>query len=124
MEQIFNSKKNKVVRRVLRKNMTEYEKILWNKIRRDFLGVRFRRQYGIGNYIADFYCPEFKIVIEIDGGQHFEDEGLEYDRVRENDMKNLGIKTLRFTNIDILKNIDGVLEQIKIEIDDLVPPLL
>ncbi len=92
--------------------MTQCEKILWRHIRNDALGVRFRRQYGIGNYIADFYCPNLKLVIELDGSQHFTEEGLEYDKIRENFMKNLGIKTLRFNNNDVINNIEGVLEEI------------
>lgn len=76
-------------------------------------GYKFYRQYGIGNYIADFYCPKLKLVIELDGGQHYTEEGLEYDKTREDYMSSLGIKTIRFSNSDIMKNIEGVLEIIK-----------
>ena len=110
--QVFNKESTKEKRREFKKEMTECEKILWRHIRNDALGVRFRRQYGIGNYIADFYCPNLKLVIELDGSQHFTEEGLEYDKIRENFMKNLGIKTLRFNNNDIINNIEGVLEEI------------
>ncbi len=92
--------------------MTECEIILWSHIRNNLLGVRFRRQYGIGSYIADFYCPSLKLVIELDGSQHFTEEGLEYDKIREDFMKSLGIKTLRFNNNDVWNNIEGVLEEI------------
>ena len=98
--------------------MTECEKILWKHIRNDALGVRFRRQYGIGNYIADFYCPSLKLVIELDGSQHFTEEGLEYDKSREEFMKNFGIKTLRFNNNDVMTNIEEVLKGIKIYVDE------
>lgn len=110
--QVFNKESTKEKRRELKKEMTECEKILWRHIRNDALGVRFRRQYGIGNYIADFYSPSLKLVIELDGSQHFTEEGLEYDKIRENFMKNLGIKTLRFNNNDVMNNIEGVLEEI------------
>ena len=110
--QVFNKESTKEKRRELKKEMTQCEKILWRHIRNDALGVRFRRQYGIGNYIADFYCPNLKLVIELDGSQHFTEEGLEYDKIRENFMKNLGIKTLRFNNNDVINNIEGVLEEI------------
>ena len=110
--QVFNKESTKEKRRELKKEMTECEKILWRHIRNDALGVRFRRQYGIGNYIADFYSPSVKLVIELDGSQHFTEEGLEYDKIRENFMKNLGIKTLRFNNNDVMNNIEGVLEEI------------
>ena len=111
---MLNSKNQIPVRRELRKNQTETEKIVWDKLRnRRFLNLKFRRQYGIGNYIADFYCSSLKLVIELDGGQHFTEEGLEYDKIREEFMKSLGIKTLRFNNNEVLNNIEEVL--IKIE---------
>lgn len=110
---MFNKKNQIPVRRELRQNQTETEKIMWEKLRdRRFLNFKFRRQYGIGNYIADFYCSSLKLVIELDGGQHFTEEGLEYDKVREEFMKSLGIKTLRFSNNEIYNNIDGVLLKI------------
>lgn len=110
---MFNKKNQIPVRRELRQNQTETEKIMWEKLRdRRFLNFKFRRQYGIGNYIADFYCSSLKLVIELDGGQHFTEEGLKYDKVREEFMKSLGIKTLRFSNNEIYNNIDGVLLKI------------
>lgn len=110
---IFNTENTKENRRKLKKEMTEAELLLWQHIRNDSLGVRFRCQYGIGNYIADFYSPSIKLVIELDGSGHFTPEGLEYDKIRENFMKSLGIKTLRFNNNDVMTNIEGVLEEIK-----------
>ena len=110
---IFNTENTKENRRKLKKEMTEAELLLWKYIRNDSLGVRFRRQYGIGYYIADFYSPSIKLVIELDGSGHFTPEGLEYDKIREKFMKSLGIKTLRFNNNDVLTNIEGVLEEIK-----------
>ncbi len=92
--------------------MTNAEEILWNYIRRDSLGVRFRRQYGIGKYIADFYCPQKKLVVELDGCQHYTPQGLEYDRKREDYMSTFGIKTIRFSNRDVLTNIEGVLQSL------------
>ena len=111
---MLNSKNQIPVRRELRKNQTETEKIIWDKLRnRRFLNLKFRRQYGIGNYIADFYCSSLKLVIELDGGQHFTEEGLEYDKIREEFMKSLGIITLRFNNNEVLNNIEEVLIKIK-----------
>ena len=118
---IYNKNSTKEKRRNLKKEMTEAEKLLWEHIRRDALGVRFRRQYGIGEYIADFYCPSLKLVIELDGSQHYTEDGLEYDRIREDFMKNFDIKTIRFSNIDIFQNIEGVLEIIKSEIKRRLP---
>ncbi len=97
--------------------MTETEKRLWLYLKNEQLGVKFRRQHSIGNYIADFYFPSIKLVIELDGSQHFTLEGLEYDKIRENFMNSLGIKTLRFNNNDVLTNIEGVLEDIRKELN-------
>ena len=118
--EIFNCSETKQKRRELRKNMTEAEKALWEKLRRKRLeGLKFFRQYGIGAYIADFYCPQRKLVIEVDGGQHFLEECKTYDAKREHYMSSLGIRTLRFSNLDILKNIDGAWERITRELNKL-----
>ena len=106
---IFNRKETKEKRLTLRKNQTDAEKMLWSKIRNKQLGGhKFFRQYGIGSYIADFYCPQLRIVLEVDGGFHYQKETIEYDNERERCMKELGIRTIRFTNLDVLKNIEGV----------------
>ena len=97
----------------LRGNMTDAEKRLWGKIRvRQIGGYWFYRQKPIGDYIVDFYCPKAKLVIEVDGGQHLSGEIAENDRVRDEYLSNLGLRVLRFTNADVLRNIDGVVERI------------
>jgi len=117
---IFNRQETKEKRRALRKNLTEAEKALWKKLRGKRLeGLKFFRQSGIGTYIADFYCPQLKLVIEIDGGQHFFEEGKSYDAQREHYMSSPSISTLRFSNLDILKNIDGVWDHIIKKINEL-----
>jgi len=73
---------------------------------------QFYRQRAIGNCIVYFYCPKAKLVIEIDGGQHYSEEGLEMDKLRDRHTTNLGLRVLRFTNLDVLQNIEGVLEHI------------
>ena len=114
MQNTYNTPNTEIKRKELRKNSTESEKKLWQYLRnRQFEGLKFYRQYWIGNYITDFYSPSLKLVIELDGSQHFTPEGLEYDKIRENFMKSLEIKTLRFNNNDVLTNIEGVLEEIK-----------
>ena len=110
---VYNKESTKIKRRNLKKNMTPEEKILWELIRRDALGVRFRRQFGIGEYIVDFYCSKLKLVIELDGNQHYTKDGLEYDEIRENYMKSLDITTIRFRNKEINENLSGVIEKIK-----------
>ena len=99
--------------RELRKNMTDAEKRLWAKIRmRQMGGYQFYRQRAIGNYIVDFYCPKAKLVLEVDGGQHYSDEQIEIDRKRSSHLNRLGFKVMRFTNLDVLNNIDVVLDEI------------
>jgi very-short-patch-repair endonuclease len=98
--------------------MTVAEQFLWSKIRmKQVQGCWFYRQKPVGIYVADFYCPKVKLVIEVDGGQHYSDEVIEYDRARDNYMASLGLRVLRFTNIDVLTNIEGVVEVIEREID-------
>ena len=100
--------------RELRKNMTPQERKLWNIIRnRQFFGYRFRRQFPIGAYIADFICREKKIIIEIDGGQHNTDENLVYDRNRTEYLNSEGYNVVRFWNNDIDNNMSGVYEKLK-----------
>ncbi len=108
----FN-KKLKPFARELRKNMTEAEKLLWSKIRRKQLkGYQFYRQKNIGNYIVDFYCPAAKLVIELDGGQHYTPEGMQKDRERDDYLTNLGLTVLRFSDRDVFTNMTGVLQKI------------
>ena len=96
--------------RGLRKNMTDAEQALWSKLRRKQLnGLIFYRQKNIGNYIVDFYCPAAKLIIELDGGQHYSVEGRAKDKKRDEYLVNLGLNVLRFSDPDVLKNMDGVL---------------
>ncbi len=75
-------------------------------------GLKFRRQYGINNFVVDFYCPELKLAIEIDGDVHYYDSRAVFDEKRQKDIEALGIKVLRYTNNDVIKNIEGVLSDI------------
>ena len=103
--------------RQLRENMTDAERHLWAKVRmKQLRGYQFYRQKPIGDYIVDFFCSEAKLVIEIDGGQHFSDETSQYDKIRDEYMNSLGLRVLRFTNTDVLTNTDGVVERIEEEI--------
>ena len=108
-EKIFNLPKYTQRRQDLRKNSTIPEKRVWEKLRKEQLGFKFRRQHGIGHYIVDFYCPERKLVIEIDGESHFTDEGIEYDKIRSDFLNSIGIEILRFTNEEVMNNIEGVI---------------
>ncbi|MBF0511088.1 MAG: endonuclease domain-containing protein [Candidatus Omnitrophica bacterium] len=114
---IYNRPVTKANRRILRNNQTEAERDLWNILRNKQMGgYKFFRQYGIGYYIADFYCPSLKMVIEVDGGQHFSEEGIKHDHQREAFLKKMGIKVLRLNNMDVLRNMEGVFEYIQKEL--------
>ena len=93
--------------RALRKNGTKQEKHLWY----DFLGkypVRFQRQKTIGSYIVDFYCHKARLVIELDGSQHYEESAKQYDAIRTKYLESLGLQVLRFLNSDIDRHFEGV----------------
>ena len=108
----FN-KKLKTLARKLRKNMTEAESFLWQRIRRKQLkGRQFYRQKNIGDYIVDFYCPSAKLIVELDGGQHYTEEGVNTDQIRDKYLENFGFSVLRFSDREVFKNIEGVLERI------------
>jgi very-short-patch-repair endonuclease len=96
--------------RTLRKNMTDAEKLLWSKIRgKQLRDCQFYRQKTIGNYIVDFFCPKGNLVVEVDGGQHYFSEGKQRDEIRDKRLSQMGLKVLRFSDMDVLKNIDGVI---------------
>ncbi len=110
--QTYNPKLKKFARE-LRKNMTDAERLLWMKLRRKQLkGLQFYTQKPIGNFIVDFYCPKVKLIIELDGGQHYTEEGIEKDKARDNDLQKQGFRVLRFSDREIFKQLDGVLEKI------------
>ena len=111
---IFNRFDNKDIRRKLRKNEPATERLLWSHLRnRQLLGLKFRRQYGVGNYVIDFYCAETKLGIEIDGNSHFENSVvIVKDKLRQEFIESLGITVYRFTNREVMENIEGVLEVI------------
>ncbi|MBI1884255.1 MAG: endonuclease domain-containing protein [Chlamydiae bacterium] len=97
------------VARKLRKNFTEAEKQLWYELRAGRLGVKFRRQSVIGQFIVDFVCFEKKLIVEVDGGQHSESVK---DKVRDEWFKTNGFRVLRFWNNEVLENQEGVLKEI------------
>lgn len=101
----------------LRANCTPAEEEMWKRLRESQLGLKFRRQHPLANYIADFYCHQAKLVVEIDGSIHKLQHIKEYDEGRTYVMEQLGIKVLRFSNEDVFFEIDMVLKRIKDEID-------
>jgi very-short-patch-repair endonuclease len=110
----YNPKATKNYRRVLRSNLTPAEASLWKILKnRQLNGFKFRRQYGFGPYILDFYCPILKIAIELDGSPHFTDEGAEKDMVRDGYLSEHGISVLRFENNVLYMHQEMVLQAIE-----------
>ena len=116
MKRLYNLNKLFSRRKDLRNNATPQEVLLWSKLKNSQLGFKFRRQQSIGGYIADFYCPEKKLIIEIDGSQHFQKDNQEYDSIRTTFFEGLGLYVVRFSNNEINTNIEGVILKIQSEI--------
>jgi very-short-patch-repair endonuclease len=113
MTELYNKTSEKEKRRSLRHNMPPAEKLVWGRLRdRQVEGCKFRRQYSIGIYVVDFYAPELKLAVEIDGESHFGDEARIYDIDRQSFLEATGVCFLRFTNQEVYKELDGVIEAI------------
>ena len=120
---IRNKKELKMVRSILRQTMPAPEVILWQNIRSGQLGIKFRRQFTFENYILDFFSPIANLAIEIDGDSHFEGVAAKAnDRIRDENLAKHGIKVLRFTNHEIMNNLQGVVETIVASTPSLSPP--
>jgi very-short-patch-repair endonuclease len=101
------------LKRRLRSDMTGPETRLWPRLRaRQLQRLKFRRQHGIGPYIVDFYCPEQSLVIEVDGDSHADADQIVKDQLRDRYFQSLGLHVIRYFNDDIVKNLDGVLEDL------------
>ncbi len=113
MKHTRNDPSLKVRRRELRHNQTDAERAFWKRVRaKQFCGMKFFRQYSIGPYILDFYCPQLKLAIELDGGQHNQDDRRAYDETRSSYLHMQGIKVMRFWNHEVLQYLDSVLMKI------------
>lgn len=115
MTVFYNKSKNLAKRILLRKTQTPQEAILWSRLRNNQLSFKFRRQYSVGPYVLDFYCPLKKLAIEIDGSHHIENK--EYDFERSSYLSMFGIKVIRFWNNEINTNINGVILKIVSELE-------
>jgi very-short-patch-repair endonuclease len=114
--QPYNNKL-KPLARALRSNMTDAEQCLWQRIRnRQISGVQFYRQKALLSFIVDFYCPKMKLVVELDGGQHFESEYQAKDQKRDIELGHAGLKILRFDNRQVLAETEAVLKVIYDEV--------
>ena len=101
--------------RNLRKNMTKEERHLWYDFLRSY-PVKFLRQKILGKFIVDFYCAEAKLIVELDGSQHYEDKGMEYDTERTTYLEQYGVRVLRIPNNEVNQNFPGVCEYIDLAV--------
>jgi len=108
---VFNNNAYTARRKALRRSLSKAEAVMWIHLsRKQMNGFKFRRQYSVNQYVIDFYCPDLKLAVEIDGDSHYRLSSLEYDDKRQKFIESFGIKFLRFTNDDVYNNIDGVLQ--------------
>lgn len=111
---MLNPKKTKNQRRYLRKNMTKWEVRLWSDLKgKKMFGFKVRRQFGIGNFIIDFYCPELKLAIEIDGEVHHFTDKIKADEAKNEYVNELGIKMIRIQNSDFDEDYETVLRHLE-----------
>jgi very-short-patch-repair endonuclease len=109
----FNITPLKKRRRYLRSHLPKAEVILWMHLsNRQMLGYKFRRQYSVDKFVIDFYCPELRLAIEVDGDSHFTPAARVYDRGRQHHIESFGIRFLRVMNEDVYHNFDTVLDEI------------
>jgi very-short-patch-repair endonuclease len=114
MRFLYNDPKLKLRRKELRAKSTEEENLLWEHLcKKQIKNTKFYRQYSVGPYILDFYCPKHRLGIELDGSQHFKPEGLIYDKERTEFLELNEIKMLRFRNSEVQNNVLEVLEKIE-----------
>ena len=114
------NKSNIPLAKELRKNMTPWERKLWYEYLR-YYPIRFQRQKAIGNYIVDFYCAKARLVIELDGGGHYEEAQMKADSARTADLEAMNLRVIRICNLDIDKNLRGVCEFIDTEVRKSLP---
>lgn len=114
MGRIHNRKPLKEIRKNLRRSLTPAEAALWKTLQGSKLeGKKFRRQHSIGNYVVDFYCPECRLAIELDGEKHFNSIAAEYDLRRTEYLNSLNVRVLRIENRAVFEHPEGVLEAIR-----------
>ena len=114
------NKSNIPLARIMRKNMTPWECKLWYNFLRNY-PIRFQRQKAIGNYIVDFYCAKVRLVIELDGGEHYTAEQNLKDNLRTKELESFNLKIIRICNLDIDKNFNGVCEYIDMCVANSLP---
>ncbi len=118
---VYSQEEQTPRRKKLRNNSTTAEQRLWFYIKGKQLGYKFRRQHGVDVYILDFYCSEKRLAIEVDGDSHFSEKGIKHDKRRNTILNKHNIRTIRFTNQQIINNIDWVITEILKNISDSLP---
>jgi very-short-patch-repair endonuclease len=119
MTAFFNRSSEKELRRDLRAQMPPAEILLWQQLKgRQLLDCKFRRQFSVGPYVLDFYSPEIKLAIEVDGDSHFQEGAKERDLERQKFIESFGISVVRFLNTEIHENMDGVLESLAVRVQE------
>lgn len=115
MPRLYNHQEQKSLRQYLRIHATRAEQALWDQLRsRRLCGKKFRRQHGIGKYVVDFYCPELRLVIEVDGDSHSPEDAKKYDAARDAFLRSCGLDVIRLQNDEVLSDMEGVLERLKL----------
>jgi very-short-patch-repair endonuclease len=113
MDYLYNNVQKKDLRKKLRSGIGLPEIILGRELKSSKLGKKFRRQYGVGSHSIDFYCPELRLGIELDGNTHDNEQSFDYDQKRTTFIEKQNIRTIRYQNKDVLNNLSGVIEDIK-----------
>jgi very-short-patch-repair endonuclease len=110
---LYQNPKLKTLRRKLRKKPTDAEYKMWQALRKSqIMGLKFIRQYSVGKYVLDFYCPLLRLAIELDGGQHLEQDKILYDTNRTKFLNKQNITVLRFYNTDVFTNLEGAIDKV------------
>ena len=113
MDMLYQNPEQKTLRQKLRNGATDSERKMWSALRqKQILGLKFTRQYGIGKFVVDFYCPTLRLAIELDGSQHMEQAAKEHDEKRTNFINSQAIQVIRFYDNEVLNNLEGVIERL------------
>ncbi|MCR4256835.1 MAG: endonuclease domain-containing protein [Candidatus Uhrbacteria bacterium] len=110
---VYNLQSQTHVRKALRNSPTPGEEVLWKRLKGSKLGMKFRRQYGVGNYVVDFYCASARLAVELDGASHDDHAAKLYDAVRQKDIESLGIRVIRFSESEAVRHPEVVAERIR-----------
>jgi very-short-patch-repair endonuclease len=120
MRKLYNRQEDNEKRKMLRHEMPKAEVLLWMHLKgKQIHGHKFRRQYGIGCYVIDLYCPKVKLAVEVDGATHLTEEEIAHDKNRQEAIEEIGIEFLRFTNLEIYHDIRSVVRKIKAKVKEL-----